>query len=63
MSLVHKFSVALTHGVFLLVIVIIFQVGEFAVNAEKRLFAILRPCIVLVGSEVQDLFLMGSCSR
>ena len=40
-----------------------FQVGEFAVNAEKRLFAILRPCIVLVGSEVQDLFLMGSCSR
>ena len=52
MALFHKFSVALTHGVFLLVIVIICQVGEFAVNADKRLFAILRPYIVPVGSEL-----------
>ena len=47
-----KLFVALTHGVFSLVIVIIFRVGEFAVSAETKLFAILHPYIVLVGSEL-----------
>ena len=52
MALFYKFSVALTHGVFLLSTVVIFQVGEFAVNSDKRVFAILRPYIVPVGSEL-----------
>ena len=47
MALFHNFDVSLTHGVFSLVIVITSQVGEFAVN-----FAILRPYILRVGSEV-----------
>ena len=52
MALFQNFYVSLTHGVFSLVIVIILEVGEFAVNAEKRLVANLRPYIVPVGSEV-----------
>ena len=52
MALFHKFYVSLTHGVFSLVIVIILEVGEFAVNAKKRLVANLRPYIVPVVSEV-----------
>ena len=52
MALFHQFYVSLTRGVFSLVIVITLEVGEFAVNAEKRLVANLRPYIVPVGSEV-----------
>ena len=47
----HKFSVALTHDVLCMLIVINFQVGGFVVHAEKRAFTILRPYIVLVGSD------------
>ena len=52
MALFKNLYVSLTLGVFSLMIVLILEVGEFAVNAKKRLVANLRPYIVRVGSEV-----------